>query len=116
FVVFDFLMPKPPPVLEEEVPAEVADRGDFPDAPRAEPVERDPAEQAEPEPSRDVEVVRHTVRNDLLSLELTNRSPARGGMICGIELLADQFQGHQTAVDALGIGDSRTLQIGFADE
>ena len=111
FVIFDFLTPKPPPVEQTE-PAPVADRADVPEAPAPEP--RDPA--VTPPGMPEVEVVRHTIRNDLLSLEMTNQAPARGGIISGIELLDQQFQGHATAVDALGLAGARTLEIGFHDE
>jgi YidC/Oxa1 family membrane protein insertase len=116
FVFFDALAPKPPPPTEDDTPATVTDREDVPDREDVIEPEDVPDRQAEPPaPANDVEVVRHTIRNDLLSLEVTNRSPARGGLISGIQLLAQQFQGHETAVDALGLRGAHTLEIGFHD-
>jgi YidC/Oxa1 family membrane protein insertase len=117
FVFFDALAPKPPPV--EDTPATVTDPVDVSD-PAAPIVDPEPREGVDAEPTTpvgpDVEVERHTIGNDLLSLEMTNRAPARGGIISGIELLADQFRGHQTAVDALGLQGAHTLEVGFFDE
>lgn len=119
FVIFDFMMPKPEQAPEPEAKAEVTDAGGKADAGEAEAPGPGPEigpEDAEVAPADDVEVEQHTVRNDLMALEITNRSPARGGIISGIELLSEQFEGHATATDPLQLGGAATLEVSFADE
>ena len=60
-------------------------------------------------------MVHHEIANDLLSLKVTNRSPGRGGMIEEVDMLSEQFQGHETATDPLGLGGASTLEVSFAD-
>jgi len=109
FVVFDWLQPKPPP--EEQVAtdeAKVEEKAEAtPEAAAPEEVEAT---------ATAVEAVERELRNDLVALRLSNRSPARGGILSGIELLAPQFKGQATQHDSLKLGGASTLEISFADE
>jgi hypothetical protein len=116
---FNWLFPPPEPAPEDAAAGEVAEGEDEAAKTDGEPIEAAPAEaEAEPsaaEPMSTVEVVSHRVANDLLEVVLTNRSPARDGIIEALHLRSEQFEGHATATDALGLGDRRTLEIEVAD-
>ncbi len=132
WIGFDFFAPKPPPVEEDAVAvdAKAADtdgadgksggeegKVDGADSEAKAPSADGPeAAQREDAPTAsDVEVVHHEITNDLLSLKVTNRSPGRGGMVEEVDLLSEQFQGHQTATDPLDLGGAATLEVSFAD-
>ncbi len=118
WIAFDFFAPPPPPPVEEDAQAVEAKA----DESTAEDVESDPAPRGGPEAAKEerptgpeVEVVHHTISNDLLSLKVTNRAPGRGGMVEEVDLLSEQFQGHDTATDPLGLVGASTLEVSFAD-
>lgn len=68
--------------------------------------------EREPPPSMaGVEIGTHEIRNDLLALTVTNRAPGRDGIVAGIHLLSEQFEGHDTATDAMHLGDRRTFEV-----
>lgn len=110
FVVFDWLQPKPPP--EELVATDEAKVEDK--AEEATPEVAAPEDVEATGPA--VEAEERELRNDLVALRLSNRSPARGGILSGIELLAPQFKGQATQHDSLRLGGASTLEISFADE
>ena len=119
FVVFDFLSPKPSP---EELAAKKAEAEQKAEAEKqaAEPEVDEPSEAAPApvpgaKPAKVVEAWDGALHNDLLSLAVTNRSPARGGLVTAVELLSKQFQGHGTATDSLGLAGKRTLEVGVTD-
>lgn len=68
------------------------------------------------EPAGNVAAVERELSNELVALRLSNRSPARGGILSGIELRSPQFRGQPTATDSLKLGGAPTLEISFADE
>jgi YidC/Oxa1 family membrane protein insertase len=84
----------------------------------SEPDESEPLAEAEPAVAAGpvVEPWDGALHNDLLSLAVTNRSPARGGLVTAVELLSPQFQGHPTATDSLGLAGKRTLEVGLTDD
>lgn len=118
FVLFDFLSPKPSP---EELAAKKAAAEQKAEAEKqaAEPEAEEPSEiaaAAAPVPgAKAVEPWDGALHNDLLSLAVTNRSPARGGLVTAVELLSKQFQGRSTATDSLGLAGKRTLEVGVTD-
>jgi YidC/Oxa1 family membrane protein insertase len=120
FLVFDFFSPKPSP--EELAAQKAAAEAKQAEAEPAEPAPEEggePLAEAEPAPAGAAPAVEPwdgTLENELLALEVTNRSPARGGVIAGVQLLSPQFQGHPTATDSLGLAGKRTLEIGVTDE
>jgi len=114
YVLFDLIMPKPEPPPEDVA---VATEPDETKTDAKAPTTAAPIEDEPPVPtSQQVEVVEHELRNDLLAVRLTNRSPARGGIVSGVELLAKQFEGQATATESLRLGGSPTLEVSFADE
>lgn len=120
--LFEFLNPRQPPTEDEA--AQVAAEG------KAEPKEDEAETPAAPKPGDEpeapaadetkdrppVEVVEEELRNDLLALRITNRSPGRGGIIAGTQLLDEQFEGHDTATNTFLLGKRETLAVSFADE
>lgn len=124
---YDWLAPKPPPLDPEAQDAalaegEQADAEERPDEDSAEPGSDPGAPPDGPDaakeqgtPAADVEVVHHEIANDLLTLKVTNRAPGRGGIVEEVDLLSEQFQGHDTATDPLGLGGASTLEVSFAD-
>lgn len=121
FAAFDFLSPKPSP---EEVAAKKAAAEQKAEAEKlaaAEPEEEEAPSEPTPEPgpgAKPAKVIAPwdgTLHNDLLSLAVTNRSPARGGLVTAVELLSKQFQGRSTATDSLGLAGKRTLEVGLTD-
>lgn len=115
FVLFDWLGPKPAPTPEGDATA-TADTKDETKAADAK-TDAAPAEADEPEaPVGNVAAVDRELRNELIAVRLSNRSPARGGILSGIELLSPQFRGQVTATDSLRLGGAPTLEISFADE
>ena len=134
YIVFDFLQPKPTPeeLAEQEAAAAAAQEGkddgkkdskkdgktsDEPDAGDEggdDEGGEDGADAAEPTP--DVEISSHEIRNQDIALRITNRSPASDGIVEQIHLLAKQFEGHDTATDSLTLAGTRTLELSFADE
>jgi len=121
-VVFELLSPKPSPeelaakkaAQEQKAEAEAKAKAEASETSEAgEPVaEAEPVVAAGPA----AEPWDGTLHNDLLSLAVTNRSPARGGLVTGVELLSSQFQGHPTATDSLGLDAKRTLEVGLTDD
>jgi YidC/Oxa1 family membrane protein insertase len=119
FMLFDFLSPRPSPeeVAAQKEKAATEQREGKEGEPA--PSEPGPAPEAEAEPAPAavvVEPVDATLRNDLLALAVSNRSPARGGIVTAVELLSEQFQGHPTATDSLGLAGRRTLEVGLTDD
>lgn len=117
FVVFDFLSPKPSPEELEAQKAATEQKAAAEKLAAAEPADDEPSEPA-PAPVPGAKVIDPwdgVLHNDLLSLAVTNRSPARGGLVTAVELLSKQFQGHVTATDALGLAGKRTLEVGITD-
>lgn len=125
FAAFDFLSPKPSP---EEVAAKKAAAEQKAEAEKlaaAEPDEEEAPSEPAPttgpgagpgaKPAKVIEPWDGTLHNDLLSLAVTNRSPARGGLVTAVELLSKQFQGRSTATDSLGLAGKRTLEVGITD-
>lgn len=119
FFVSQLFVPEPTPEQIEAQKAEAAkkaeaekqaDGADEPDEAEAPPAV-DPVAPA----AVAIEPWDGTLHNDLLSLAVTNRAPARGGVVAAIELLSSQFQGHATATDSLGLDGKRTLEIGLSD-
>ncbi len=124
FIAFDFLNPKPPPEEldadaiaaadtnngegKSDAKAELADPKPLVDEP-------DPPE-TEADPTKKVPVVEHELVSDLLALTVTNRSPGRGGLISAVHLLSEQFEGHLTADDSLGLAGEPTLEISVSDD
>ena len=128
WIGFDFFAPPPPPPLEEDAQAEDAKADeareggedpsqaeDGPKPPRSGGPEAAKDDASADPDVEDVEVVHHAISNDLLSLKVTNRAPGRGGMVEEVDLLSEQFQGHDTATDPLGLGGASTLEVSFAD-
>lgn len=123
FVLFDWLTPKP-----EEPPPDpnaIAETEPGKDASKRDPAEPDAKAEAEDEdededdalvPTGNVASVERELRNELIAVRITNRSPARGGILAGLELLAPQFQGQLTGTDSLRLGGAPTLELSFADE
>lgn len=114
YLVSDFFLPKPepPPETDATATAQVESKSVEAEA------ESEPAETEAPavEPgAAAVDVVEHELRNDLLAVTITNRAPMRGGVISGIRLLAPQFAGQKTELDALQLGGAPTLEVSFAD-
>lgn len=115
FVLFDWLGPKPAPTPEGDATAS-ADAKDETKAPDGKS-DAAPADVDEPEvPVGNVAAIDRELRNDLIAVRLSNRSPARGGILSGIELLSPQFHNQVTATDSLRLGGAPTLEISFADE
>lgn len=124
FAAFDFLSPKPSP---EEVAAKKAAAEQKAEAeklaaaePEAEEAPSEPAPTgagpgAGPGAKPAAPPWDGALHNDLLSLAVTNRSPARGGLVTAVELLSTQFQGRSTATDSLGLAGKRTLEVGITD-
>lgn len=118
YLISDFFLPKPEPAPEELTTTEQVD-GKTPDA-KATADAKTPSEVEADEPTvepggRQVEVVEHRLRNDLLEVTVSNRSPAKGGIVAGVHLLSPQFAGQATETDALKLGGKPTLEISFAD-
>ncbi len=121
FMVFDFINPPPPPVEEPEVATSAEGEGQqgkdsAPSSADAPGEAEAPEEPAVDPTAEEVEVVEHVLRNDLLALTATNRSPGKGGLISAIELLSEQFAGHATASDSLNLEGKRTLELSLTDE
>ena len=119
---YDLLFPKPPPPEEGADDAKVETKADGDDDKEGKAGEgkgereegKADAREAEPAaPAHDIET--HEVRNELLAVEVTNRSPGRDGIIEGLHLLSPQFEGNETATNALGLGERRTLEISFGE-
>lgn len=128
FILFDFLQPKPTPeeLAEAEAAAEhdKASKGDGKaksdaggaDADAAKADAGDAAADDEGgDPTSDVPVVSHEIRNESLALTISNKAPGADGLIEKIHLLDPQFEGHSTATDTFGLAGARTLSVGFAD-
>ncbi len=117
-VVFELLAPKPSPEeLEAQKAAQMEKAAAEAKAKQAEePAE--PVAEAEPTVAAGpaAEPWDGVLHDELLSLSVTNRSPARGGLVTAVELLSPQFQGHSTATDSLGLAGKRTLEIGPTDD
>lgn len=117
FIVFNALNPPPPPEEADEGKAAVTetkqpdDEGADADAPALAEDETTPS-AAMPA----VDVVEHVLRNDLLALQVTNRSPGRGGLVSAVQLLSSQFEDHTTATDAFGLLGKRTLEVAITDD
>ncbi|MCX4244040.1 membrane protein insertase YidC [Paraliomyxa miuraensis] len=120
FIVFEGL--NPPPPTEEvadgkaavETKAEAEEAGT--EAGRTGGgAERQP-EAEESEPTPEIPVVEHSLHNDLLALQITNRSPGRGGLVSAVQMLSTQFQGHATATDSLALAGKRTLEVAITDD
>ncbi len=121
-VGYQFIFPQPTTSDGEEdaagetagEPTEVAEgegetEGQTPDAGKVEKIE--PSEQ--PEPAAPVgEVIEHRLHNELLAITVDNQP---GGLITGVEPLAEQFHDAKTdaGIDFLLLGDGRTLELGF---
>jgi len=132
YIVFDFFQPKPTPeeLAEQEAAAAAAQEGkDDPAGDGKASKEPDAADDGGAageeggddgadavEPTPDVDITTHEIRNDDLALRITNRSPASDGIIEQIHLLSPQFEGHTTATDSLTLAGTRTLELSFADE
>ncbi len=117
---YDLLFPKPPPEegTEDGKVETKADGDETKDGKAAGGDEPDAREPAEATPDADVPayaIESHEIRNELLAVTVTNRSPGRDGIVEKLQLLSPQFEGHETATDALGLGERRTLEIGFGD-
>lgn len=119
---YDLLFPKPKPPEGAEDDAKVeatpedGDRKEGKDdggRGEGEADDRPGPEAQPPPPAHDIES--HELRNEMVAVTLTNRSPGRDGIIEIVNLLSPQFEGHDTATNALGLGDRRTLEIGFGD-
>jgi YidC/Oxa1 family membrane protein insertase len=114
WLLFSLLNPPPPPEEEIDTAEQKAEVDGEPsksgDAEKPEPAEPLLAEAAH---KSDIEVTQHELRNDMLGLKVTNRSPGRGGMLEGIELRSPQFEGHETATNALDLAGAPTLEVGF---
>ncbi|MBC8067865.1 MAG: membrane protein insertase YidC [Deltaproteobacteria bacterium] len=117
FVAFDWLMPKPelPPesdtiVVDGKGEPSTTDTKAVPKPAVDEPVDDEPTAVGNVAP------IERELRNQLIAVKLSNRSPARGGILAGLELLAPQFQGQLTGTDALRLAGSPTLEVSFADE
>lgn len=127
FITFDLLSPKPSP---EELAAREAEKTEQVEGKAADTKgadtkgadtkkdEADAPAEALPEEvaASNVEGVDLTLFNELLELEVTNRSPARGGLLSAVHLRSSQFEGHTTATDAYGLDGKRTLEVGLYDE
>ena len=114
FVLFDWLGPKPPEPLPE---AEIAALAEGKSEGKSEGTSDVEAESEDAgAPAGNVAAVERELRNDMLALRLSNRSPARGGVLSGIELLSPQFRNQTTANDSLRLGGAPTLEVSFADE
>lgn len=119
FMLFSLFAPQPSP--EELAAQKAAAEQKAAEEKQAAPDEAADAPLAEAEPTPAAAAVAvdlrdETLRNDLLSLAVTNRSPARGGIVTAVELLSEQFQGHPTATDSLGLAGKRTLELGLTDD
>ncbi|MBX7079888.1 MAG: membrane protein insertase YidC [Nannocystaceae bacterium] len=112
FVAFDFFSPKPEPQPEPAAAAAEADAK----AKAPEKVAAVEEPEADEGPKSDVPAIDRELRNDRIALRITNRSPARGGILGGIELLSEQFKGELTATDSLRLGGAPTLELSLADE
>lgn len=119
FVAFDWLNPKPERTPEEIAALEGKADGKTDTKPEGKTDAKTDAkavDEADDEPVRtDIAAVDRELRNDVSALRLSNRSPARGGILGGIELLSKQFQGELTATDSLKLGGAPTLEVSFAD-
>jgi YidC/Oxa1 family membrane protein insertase len=115
WLIFSLLNPPPPPE-ELDATGELAE-ADAPkeDAAKDETPAPEPVTSVEATPTSNVEIVQHELHNDMLALTVTNRSPARGGIIEGIHLLSPQFAEHETETNALDLAGAPTLEINFAD-
>ena len=123
WIGFDWFAPKPPPPEDDPQAQAETESGDAKGV--VDPAAKDGADTLPPEgpeaakdgpaPESNIEVVHHEIANELLSLKVTNRAPGRGGMIEEVDMLAAQFQGHQTATDPLDLGGAATLEVSFAD-
>lgn len=120
FTFFEMIKPPPEPVPDEEIAAQEPDTKDGKEGDEADPsVEAgdDGAPQVVAEATGPtVEVEEHELRNELLSLTITNKSPGRGGLISAVHLLSEQFEDHTTATDSLNLGARRTLEVSLSDE
>jgi YidC/Oxa1 family membrane protein insertase len=122
---YDLLVPKPPPPEPGAEDAKVegkADGGeadaegkDADDATRDAGRDDDAKEPAAPPTAPAHEIESHELRNDLLALTLTNRSPGRDGIVENVHLLSPQFEGSPNATSSLGLGERRTLEISFGE-
>src|SRR5690606_15636797 len=104
FMLFQAFNPQPPPEAEGEGKAAVteAEGKDGAEPKLAEgdmPAEAEAIDPSEP-PTPEVATVEHLLANDLLALQVTNRSPGRGGLVSAVELRSEQFEGHVTATDS----------------
>lgn len=116
YLISDFFLPKPEPAPEELATTEEVE-GKAPEA-KATPEAKAEVEAEEPivdAGGRAVDVEEHQLRNDLLEVTVSNRSPAKGGIVAGVHLLSPQFAGQATETDALQLGGKPTLEISFAD-
>ena len=123
WVVFDLLVPKPEPTPEELEAQQKAEQLEG-KAEEGDATQAAADGEGEPEADGDVavpsapapEVQELRVSTDVLGLTVTNRSPARGGLLQEIELLSDQFAEHETAKNALKLEGAPTLEVSFADK
>lgn len=124
FIVFDFINPKP---LPEETEADQAAQVEGSEDGKSDEAKADgegTKEDAAPSPSepaaaptgKKIDTEEHELRNDLLALTVTNKSPGRGGAVSAVHLLSPQFEGHTTATDSLGLEGKRTLEISLSDD
>ncbi len=116
FVAFDWFAPKPAePLLEDTAAVNAESVAEDPDAELPTPQPDVPSTEESEVPVGNIAAVDRELRNDVVALRLSNRSPARGGILAGIELLSAQFSGQITATDSLKLAGAPTLEISFAD-
>lgn len=111
WLIFSLLNPPPEPDPQLDAATEQAASEETKSDEKAEPSAEPPP--VEPTPKSDIAITQHELSNDLLALSVTNRSPGRGGMIDGIHLLSEQFEGHDTATNALDLAGAPTLEVSF---
>ncbi|MEM7155708.1 MAG: membrane protein insertase YidC [Myxococcota bacterium] len=125
FIVFDFLNPRPPleetetdaaAQVDESKDGESKDGKSKGDDAKTSGEASAPSEPAAAPTGPKIETEEHELRNDLLALTVTNRSPGRGGAVSAVHLLSPQFEGHDTATDSLGLEGKRTLEISLSDD
>jgi YidC/Oxa1 family membrane protein insertase len=115
-VGYTFLFPQPGPQPSEDEAGQVAEQA----KPEQVDGQPDPIEKIEPAPTQPepaapvVDRIEHRLHNDLLALTVDNQP---GGLITGVEPLAEQFhdEASDKGIDFLALGDTtRTLELGFA--
>ena len=99
----------------EKIAAEDKDPGKDPGKdPSADP-SKDPTADPTPEPAApvsDIPLDSHRIQNELLAIDVDNQP---GGLITGVEPLAEQFRDFESGVgiDFLLLAESRSLELGF---